>query len=311
MNKLRLLVFIILLPVIIQLNLFSLISSRVEGTIVDEESKKPIVNAEVIMFYASNEDTSRLYANMHTDELGYFKLDDVTVGEYFFLIYKEGYAAVGPIVDWDKQQDVFPHGNVRTPPKEYRFYLDEGEIRHFVIKMEEEAILEVNATKKVLFGSSSIFIYSNEIVFKHPSYDDEINSVFTESYRSKYLKEGPIEVTIYSDGYPERIYPVLLEKGTTKTIEHILDFTKGQVCYGIVKDKIDGMPLTGVKVGLQKVDEKSFWIQSITNEYGRYWIGGLKPGTYTLEVYSTYKKFESESIVRFDLNEKKELNFVI
>ena len=308
MRGIKLCVLVIFILSLFQLSLYSLITSRVEGTVIDEENNEPILDAKVLLYNVMTESSSRLIATMYTNSKGYFKVDDILKGEYFLLVYKTGYAAIGHIVDLEKQRSQDPNELIKPPVKDGRFYLKEGQIKHFKIEMEKEAVLKVEVTKKVPFGTSTVFQYSTEMYFKHPAYDDKIGVNFTEHYQSKYLKEGTIDVTIYSDGYPPQTYEVQLEKGKTKTINHILDFTKGQVVYGVLKYKDNGMPVWGAPVNLTKIDEKSFWVEANADKNGKYWVGGLKPGTYSVWISQVFQAKDYRTTITVNPGERKELS---
>jgi hypothetical protein len=341
--------FLILISLIIPLNLFPWISSRVEGTIADEETGQPIPGAYVGLFHcfiqgnnlsyslmAPNDNASGEY--IKTNDKGYFKFDDLHESEYFLAVFKEGYAAVGPF--YYKKPDLFEErtGSAETSQIE-RFHLQEGQIKHFKIQMEKEAILKVNVFRKTFEGIEPIDYF--EVLLQHSDFLEEFKanikpgsnensylkkykSVIHRDFEKKYIptdegfqtiyfKKGKANLKIYFDGYPPKNFEgIQLEKGKVKLVEFVVDFTNSPVVYGIIKHKDTGEPFDDVYIAIQKQDEpnKELYIDSYTNKYGKYWLGGIEPGRYLLcfHYYNRNKQFDYQTVLNIAITSIIEIN---
>jgi hypothetical protein len=297
---------------IFHMNLFSLITSRVEGIVMDKDSAMPIEDAKIVLFKCGLVIKSVCLESksIKTDSNGYFKFDDLKQGEFSLLVFKDGYATSTPIhilKEYISQEltPSFKSSEIRT------FYLKEGQIKHFRIMLEKEAVLKVQVFKKTyseyapLNEDVTIFIVDKEN-------NSEICEMFQGTFQSKYLREGYIKVTIYAPGYPEKIYDnIELKKGIPTNIEYVLDFTTGSVIHGYVINKNPLMRMPHTEIIVFKVGD-NFSITSSTNEYGEFWIGGLEPGVYDLSIHRTiFKTVRYKTQFKIDENEKKEMNIEI
>lgn len=339
--------FLILIFLIIPLNLFSWISSRVEGTITDEETGQPIAGASVGLFQCSihgsfirytsrfNDKTGGRY--IETNDQGYFRIDDLYEGEYFLAIFKDGYGAVGPF--YYKKPGPFEEasGSAETSKVE-RFHLKEGQVKHFKIQMEKEAILKVNVLRKTFEGIGPIDEFN--VIVKHSDFVDKFEesikpglnkdpvlkkyqSAANMLYAKKYIptdegfqtinfKKGTVNIEISPKGYPPKIFEnIQLKKGELKLVEYVVDFTKPPIVYGIIKNKDTGEPFHAVDFLLQKQDEpnKYFFIESHTFD-GKYWLGGMEPGKYAFNIYSIGgdKEFDFEMFLNITSTSIIEIN---
>ena len=350
----RLLKFIsllILFPLIIPSNLFPWISSRVEGTIVDEETGQPIVGAYVGIFHCFIQGNNLSYSLMppndksgskyiSTNDNGYFRFDDLNEAEYFLAVFKEGYAAVGPF--YYKKPDLFEEntGSAETSQIE-RFLLKEGQIKHFKIQMEKEAILKVNVLRKTFEGIEPIDEF--DITVQHSDFLEEfeanikpgsnnnpylkkIKRVIPGGFKKKYIptdegfqtiyfKKGTVSIEISPNGYSHRTFEgIQLVKGKVELVEWIVDFTEAPVVYGVIKNKYTGEPFPVIYLDFEKQDEpnKYFYIKSYPDNNGKFWIGGMSPGKYLFHIYSFGgggdKKIDFEVILNITLDSIIEVN---
>jgi hypothetical protein len=349
MNQRKFISFLLLISLLIPLNLFSRISSRVEGTITDEETGQPVAGAYVGLFHCSIKGIHLNYGLMapndkapneyiETNAKGYFRFDDLHESEYFLAVFKEGYAAVGPF--YYKKPGPFedPVGYAKTSQIE-RFHLKEGQIKHFKIQMEKEAILKVNVLRKTFEGIEPIDEF--DVTIKHSDflekfkenikpgsnenpylrkYKSVIDSAFEKKYiqtdegfQTIYFKKGTANLKIYFDGYPPKTFEgIQLEKGKVKLIEYVVDFTKAPVVYGVIKNKDTGEPFHVAYLTIHKQDEpnKYFYLKSYSDKNGKYWIGGFDPGKYIFHIYSFGgdKELDFKTVLDFNSNSIIEIN---
>ena len=319
MNRVKPIVLVVLFLGIFQFNLFSLITSRVEGTVVDEETGESIKNASVMLFHCRILGSAVEYTSnkiVQTNEEGYFKFDDLKKREYFLSIFKQGYATFGPIYAY-RHDDLDLYGGPtwhEIGSEIERFHLKEGQIKHFKIKLEKESVLRIRVFKKIFSG---IEPYGNDVYIemKHDGFINDLVYNQGDEFQANFLKSGLVKVILKPRGYAQKtIENVILNKGETKTIDHTVDYTQGQVIYGSIIDIDTGKPMSFVSVDIQKIDEpdKYFYLSSNTNEKGLFWLGGFEPGTYSFYIYSagapTDKTFNFKQILKVESNQHIEIN---
>jgi hypothetical protein len=93
---------------------------------------------------------------------------------------------------------------------------------------------------------------------------------------------------VYTEGYPDKQYFITLEEGKTHIIDHLLDFTTGQVIHGIITGKNSGKPLLSARINIYnlEVEKHGCWTQTDCN--GEYWLGGFIPGKYRMNISPLY-----------------------
>lgn len=319
-NKAVLLIFLLLY--LFQVNLISLITSRIEGTVLDAENELPILNAKIALFKCTFTDigiSCDMIRHIETDSNGKFKFDDILQGKYFLSVFKEGFAAFGPLFNYYK---IFvslsysgPMGSAvctKNPDEIKRFNIKKGQINHFMIKMEKEAILKVNIIQKLPNGIEISPKALNRIIVKHHDFLDkdlDYIGIYPAGYQSLYFRKGLVSVEIWPLGYPLKSFEnILLQSGETTTIDYILDYTKGQVLHGFIKDKLSKDPLNLVKIVLSDPVTHIIAANTVTDKDGEFLIGGIEPGKYNLWIsYSRTKEIDHEEIIEIKQNEKKEI----
>jgi hypothetical protein len=172
------------------------------------------------------------------------------------------------------------YGSYELTDFEY-LYLKEGQIKHLQIKLDKEAVLQINITKKLLKGITPFSIYSLPgVSVKYSNSDDQNNygySALDGKYRTHYLHEGEVDVKIGVEGYPDKSVHIKIDQGQTITIDHIADFTVGTVIHGVVTDKNTKKPISFVQVFIQGVDSIN------TDENGEYYFSAFEmPGIYNI-----------------------------
>ena len=316
MRGIKVILFLIVITLLFSQNIFSLITSRIEGVVMDEVTGNPIVGAKVVLYECNQ--AVKNYCNKKwsviTGTDGLFKFNIMMSGEYFLCIYKDGYARFGPVFDIEPK---FPSMGIGSIPahKVERFSIKQGEIKHFKIRLEKEAILEVKINRKTPQGTEpvseshklSIIVYLPDNSFYDtlpaPSYDEN-----TKSYRYYGMSGGQtVRVQVSSRGYPKGRYEVNLEKGKTTTIDYLMDFTTGQVVHGFVRDKTTGKPLSSVYLALHKKNPFKAGPYTYTDKNGEYWFGGIEPGNYQLYIRGP-RGIKTGRFFEIKDNEKIELN---
>jgi hypothetical protein len=321
---------------IVQVNLCPLVTSRVQGIVVDEETGSPIINALVSLYtcksdgdreYYTEESDSGPTNRVETDGEGKFVFNDLKKGEYFLQVFKEGYAAVGPRVNYDwiykgigrlgirlnYQLKYLGNWSHDKPGEIERFLLKEGQIKHFSIKLEKEAVLLVKLFEKTTDGTTP---RDFRIEAKHSEYVDKIYGKSTDGeFKSKYLGEGKINLRIIIEAgyYDFHVDNIDLKKGKTTTIERTCDYTSGQGIFGVITNKLTGQPIDGVSIWLQKSDKSGDLFTAEIDRNGKYRIGGLAPGKYYLDIdyLDLVYEYEYTEIITLKPNEIKEYNKAI
>jgi hypothetical protein len=116
-----------------------------------------------------------------------------------------------------------------------------------------------------------------------------------------------VRAWVHTEGYPDKQYFITLEEGKTHIIEHLLDFTTGQVIHGVLTEKISGKPLPGAMISIYNLEVEKQDCMVYTDFNGEYWLGGFIPGMYMMNI-----KPSGRERVRFQLdikeNQKLEIN---
>ena len=325
MRRIKLFVLVVFVLSLFQLSLYSLITSRVEGVVIDKDTGQPIEGAKVYLFeldiFDNNSAEYESFDMLETNKKGYFKFNNVKKGTYFLSIFKQGYAAFGPLYahGYDALELIGePTWQQKNGSEIERFYLKEGQIKHFKINLEKEAILKIKVLKKLPNG---IEPYSEKyegyvrLSLKHRGFINEIKAETGSEFQSIFFKKGLVDIKIKPEGYKTKTYKdVLLDSGETKTIEYVADFTAGQVLHGVIKYADTKEPIYLASIAFVKIDEpgKDFEVMNLwTDENGEFWIGGFEPGTFKLYIHgggvNTRKKFNFDIYIKIKPNEKKEI----
>ena len=274
---------------IVQTNIFSTLTSRIQGTVVDESTNQPLADVLVLLHTVESgkkEDYWGGKLEQKTDQSGKFKFDSLEKGKYFLVIVKEGYGAVGPLAGIEilLPTDVraklvgvlasYEGGQSHTFPKDFNtFYLKEGKIKHFFIKLKKEAILIVK--KKVKLPDKNFYVRGVTAWITHEKLRGSFEAHINEDgeFRSNYLPAGKVIVEFNPGDEPEYSQEVTLVNGQTQIVEYVDDFTTGTVLHGKVVDKITGNPLKGAAIQLRGQGEGRFYS---TDQKGEFWINKIK-----------------------------------
>ncbi len=322
MRGIKFLILVVIILSLFQFNLYSLITSRVEGTVIDKDTGQPIKGAYVYLFeldiFDNNSAEYESFDMLETDKKGYFKFNNVKKGTYFLSIFKQGYAAFGPLYahGYDALELIGePTWQQKNGSEIERFYLKEGQIKHFKINLEKEAVLKIKVLRKLPNGIEPYSEkYDVRLSLKHRGFINEIKAETGSEFQTIFFKKGLVDIKIKLEGYKTKTYKdVLLESGKTKAIEYVADFTTGQVLHGIVRYADTKEPIYLASIGFVKIDEpgKNFHASLYANKNGEFWIGGFEPGNFYLRIsatgVNTRKKFRFVTYIKIKPNEKKEI----
>jgi len=346
--RLRIFFLVLWMLCLFQSDSFPLITSRIEGRVVDEDTLEPIPGAEVYLAH----DQSKVNLNIVngntvipydwvkiSDENGYFRYDNLIKSEYLICIEKKGYTSIGPFrkglgenSEWTGWRD----RSIRLvkPGTKGIIYLKEGEIKYFEIKLAKDAALEIHYILKTPQGVEPLpglrSPDKKSMWSKFPlNIEAQLYSKDLEPYNTgksrleifgippSYKEAGLVrfenlpagltgEVKVWALGYPNKKYQVQLEKGKTLIIEHILDYTKGPVIHGIIKNKTTGEIIVNVSIYLS--DSSNNKIRTITNYNGEYWFGGFMPGDVNMSVSKVEMGIKDNLHLNIGANEIRELN---
>jgi hypothetical protein len=246
-------------------------------------------------------------------------------GLYQLLVYKDGYADFGPFFETQFREQfkrrLHPRlvGVLKAFDQE-KIFLQEGEIKHVTIELKKEAILEIRFKKKTKdgieplyykffprinstsnFGAMvSILDYGNETAHLIPSKKDIGIMLF------KGLPPGyNVWAWVYAGGYPDKNYYITLEAGKTHIIDHLLDFTTGQVIHGIITGKKSGKPIPGAIISIRNLEVEKQGCSAQTDCNGEYWLGGFIPGKYMMDILPL--SVGEDIMFKLEINENQKL----
>ena len=331
MKILKLFLFLVVTLLIIQTNVFSTITSRVEGVVSDQDTGEPIPSAFVklgeiiINQYGFSYRWVTRYTQ--TNQSGFFKFDQLTPQEtksFFIVVFQKGYAPYGPIpmssLLVDKPTRAHKGYSMRNHyealSRRYNdispfigaidsFKIKQGDIKHFRIKLIKESRLIVKVFRKTSKGSEMIEDIGQTYLY-HNHYYHRIK-VINNGGIIEGLKPGIVQINFINPGwYREVRKNIKLEEGQIVTIERTLDYSTGQVLHGTVIDLATGKPLH-VKAYFGRANPKpgdKALEDGYVNENGEFWYGGFEPGKYILTIRD-FKTIDKTEILEFKPNEIK------
>lgn len=330
MKGIKLIVLFFLVMGLFEVTLFSLITSRIEGVVIDFDTGAVIIGAEVKLIAITSIKIKN--PNIKTFNDGRFRFDDLRQGQYYISVYKEGYAYYGPDYIF-LNKGVHPLPKRMIPSKvgiDFNSDVDcitlkEGEIKHLKVTLRKEAILEIHYTRKTSSGIEPLMSeYGPEYDFPE-LFSNFGATLFLEKPSSSVLRpttksigkaifenlhgDQTVKVKVFTEGYPDTTYEVNLEYGEKTIIDHVLDFTKAPVIHGFLKEKSTGKPYKGSSISI--TDSNNNWISTDVDKNGEFWLGGFSPGRirFSILFQSGRRDAERETLyLEIGLNEIRELN---
>jgi hypothetical protein len=293
---------------------YSLILSRIQGVVIDKETKEQLKGVVVTLYFQAPRKEFIDTSITETDEKGYFMFDQIKPKTYIISCHKSGYADYQPDYKISMMSDPSKYVNVIN--------LNQGEIKHYNIEMEKGGGVMVKIFKKDENGVSPLSDYSGIIGM------EEGEDIFTVNYFPPDFedKEILIESLIPSDKYDIRIealppdrsgHPIYenqfsVKKNEITTISHTFDFTDITGVNGVVIYK--DIPLESGGIYLHNM-EGTIIAEIRTNYDGKYSFRNINPGVYKIDVwYPNTGTGKTESVSKMVTIEKgisKVLNFNI
>ena len=296
---------LVLAAVLLPVEGFTEVTSRIQGVVKDFNTGEPIWGARVILLYSYN------YANVYdkkyeigTDIKGFFQFHFLENGLYQLLVYKDGYADFGPFFETQFRAEfkrrLHPRlvGALKAFEKE-RIFLQEGEIKHVTIELKKEAILEIRFNMKTKNGIEPLYFelfpgrktatnFGAIVSIIEDEYADTLLVPFKKDIGIMIFKGLPpgytVRAEVGAEGYPNKSYYITMEEGKTHIIDHLLDFTTGQVIHGVLTEKISGKPLPGARISISNFEVEKQDCMVYTDVNGEYWLGSFIPGKYMMNI---------------------------
>lgn len=309
-KKMRLIKFLVLLVLIIcflQVSLFSRISSRVEGTVIDKDTGQPIEGAKIYL-YKIIDDYSGITHEYETTtgKKGKFRFDDVEKGSYFLRCVKNYYISVLPNFyygPWAGSESLRP----ASPLYLYKdrdelkkniniFRLDEGKIKYFKIAMERGGKIQGKVLVKFdngTFGMSCfISLYRKREVGELFFLKDELKIAFVTSDRNGFFEikdlvpynKYYLKIISMSSTKTKRIDDIEIKSSETTEIVYTIDWTNTTGIKG--KVRIDDRAAKLASVSILTPDNKHLRT-TYTGEDGDFLLCELEPGKYIIEFTSS------------------------
>jgi hypothetical protein len=322
---------VLLILCIFQSNLFTMITSRIQGTVTDINTGEPIWGANVILLYCERSDgvCDKKYGTF-TDIKGFFQFHFLQKGIYRLLVYNEGYADFGPF--FKTELDEILNSKRRSNPclrglsvvieafEKEKIFLQEGDIKHVTIELKKEAILEIRFNKKTKDGIEPLYYelfpgikttdnFGAMVSIQDDKYAKTLPVPYKKDIGIMIFKGLPPGYTVWAwvgaKGYPDKSYYITLEEGKTHIIDHLLDFTTGQVIHGVLTEKQSGKPLVGAIISIRnlEVEKQGCWTQTDCN--GEYWLGGFIPGKYMMDISPL--SVGEDIMFKLEINENQKL----
>ena len=295
------LVIISLVAGFFQWPLYPKISSRVQGKVIDKDTKQPIQGAKVELIYLTSGTTQRLREpdqETLTDKNGKFKFDVryfIRGTDFYLQCQKKGYISLIP--------DYYFRYFIKEKFQEIVgvFTLQEGQVKHFAIDLEKGGGLKGTIYKKEPSGISPYsylggylkrrtdpdvnLLIDDKIDYNIADIDTDENGKFEidgiEPYDDYYI-------TLFGGGYNiPNIEGIKIEKNITENFEFVIDLTDQTGIEGFIKIgqefARDGLVLmwkySSSKIPLEEKDSGGCKI----SYNGHYFCKGLNPGTYVLK----------------------------
>ena len=327
MNRVKPIVLVVLFLGVCQFNLFSLITSRVEGTVVDKDTGAPIEGVTITL-HTRTPGGSYVRLGQRdtlTDKKGYFKfkINPKLTVFYFIECSKRGYVSFPPIYYLEYGKNEYYADLLQM------FRVQEGEVKHLRVELEKGGTLKGTFYKKDLSGISP-FSHASGLLIRESVPDMErlrdegyfIVAHVEADENGKFVIEGiePFDqysITIFPFVYiSQEIENIVVRKNQVEEIEYTFDMTDQTGIEGIVT--VNGKsPLSGQIsiIGLSEGPARTFGAgTTFIRDGGKYSYKGLPPGKYRLIIGGTEvnrNSFRKELYIELVQNETKVLNINI
>jgi hypothetical protein len=293
---------------------YSLILGRIQGVVIDEETKEPLKGVVVRLYVKAPRNEFYSTSKTETDEKGYFLFDQSKPLTYILSCHKSGYADYQPdykiimIADPSKYVEVIN--------------LNQGEIKHFNIEMEKAGGVMVTVFKKDENGVSpytdyfgSIGIGEGEDIFTVAQLPPA--SEVEENLRDSLIPSDKYDIDIKAispdrSGHPIYRTEFTVKKNEITILSHTFDFTDIIGVYGVVK--FNNIPLEYGVVYLFNMEGQNI-SSIIINDAGKYSFRNVNPGVHKIVVYfrdpGSGKRYYPTKLVTIEKGISKVLNINI
>ncbi len=285
MKTMKTIIFLFLVTGIFQVNLFSLITSRVEGHVIDKETGQPLKNAGVrLVLYNGYEKANYPTAKIKTNESGFFVFHVRQQGYFFVECFKKGYAVFCP----------YYIANVPNPKELLHiFTLKEGQVKRLRIGLEKGGSLRIEIKKKDSNGISGfadmrISINRNlkGLGGQKTDYSQLVAYLRTNERGLGFLDglhPGAVyHISNWEQGIPHLDQDILIKKSVTSGFSHLYDFTdKTGISGKIVFSNTSVIHSTIVLRNLKKEIISDLYI----TDKSEYSFINIEPGKYSLSVF--------------------------
>jgi hypothetical protein len=294
MKILKTFLFFVLIVGIIHANLYSRISSRVSGIVKDYATGQVLMDVDVyLVIYDQKFPEPLETALTKTNNAGYFELNDIYKGKYFVKCEKPGYMTVNPIYLAQEQN---PEGYLPI------FFIDEGQIKYFEIKMKRGCSLKVTVQKKDVNGILGISEAQCWVSKNSKSKDPETGEPFTISVASPFADVNGVAifdglepgeeyfVIIREHGLPLRKKNAIIKTDETIELNFLYDLTDKTGILGKIINK--GKSPISTYISLALFQDGLYQHVTRLNIKGNteFFIPNLSAGNYLLYVISRYEE---------------------
>lgn len=315
MKILKTLLFFLLIVLIINGDLYSRITSRVCGTVKDYDTGQVLMGVDVYLVIFDQKLPEPLETALtKTNEVGYFELNDVYKGKYFVKCEKPGYMTTNPIYLAQEQN-----------PEEYLpiFFIDEGKIKHFEIKMKKGGSIKVSVQTKDTNGIFGINEAQCWVSKNSKSINPETGKHYTIFVASPYADINGVAffdglepgeeyfVIIREHGLPLRKKSAIIKPNETVELNFLYDLTDKTGIFGKIINKGKTPTSTYISLALFKDGLYEYVTRLDIDEKTEFFIPNLSEGNYLLYVISRFEEDNEKKTKKFKINVKKDETSVV
>jgi hypothetical protein len=294
---------------------YSLILGRIEGVVIDEETKEPLKGVVVTLYIKAHRNEFFATSETETDEKGFFLYDQIKPLTYILSCHKSGYA------DYQPDYKIF----LIADPSKYVevINLNQGEIKHFNIEIKKGGGVIIKIFKKDENGVSPFtdFVGSIAISESKEGIFDVAQlppaSEVEENLRDSLIPSDKYSINIQAlspdySGHPFYRTEFTVKKNEITILSHTFDFTDITGVYGVVK--FNNIPLEYGVVYLFNMEGQNI-STIIINDAGKYSFRNVNPGVHKIVVYfrdpGSGKRYYPTKLVTIEKGISKVLNINI
>jgi len=324
MKRVTLLLVFLLVWGSCQVNLVPLISSRVDGTVLDKETRQPIAGVKVKLVTGPRTMFEELSEETVTDRKGYFKFDlsfKLPITAYL-QCEKEGYIPLIP-------EYYLMHAKEELFDKVVNlFEIHQGKIKRSIITLEKGGTLKGKVFKRDSNGISPYAYFGGSLL---RSTNPDVNLIIeNKNYYVAYFSTnangefeikgiepyGDYYIQFFPKGYPsEVVRNISINRNDNPVFECTIDLTdqtgiKGTVFLG--QKPVDWARVMIRMSNKTNLDDKDGAFDD-ADKNGNYSCLGINPGRYTVIVQTSYEenKYENKFIVDILQGVTKIMNIVL